>query len=122
MISALQALKRFTEIQDPQTAQPAIQAMKISNPAGIMRLFASHPPLDSKSEDRADRGEPQPGSVLELGLRQPAPIAQLAFVILVRFVDGDAAEIFGDFEQALVALVPIGADFAQKHRSLVGPA
>lgn len=48
MIAALQALKRHYEIQDPQKAQPAIQALKIANPAGIMRLFASHPPLDER--------------------------------------------------------------------------
>lgn len=48
MISALQALKKAQEIQDPQTAQPAIQAMKISSPGGIMRLFASHPPLEER--------------------------------------------------------------------------
>lgn len=48
MISALQTLKRTMELQDPHTAQPAIQALKISSPSGIMRLFASHPPLDER--------------------------------------------------------------------------
>jgi heat shock protein HtpX len=48
MIGALQTLKRNYEVQDPQTAQPAIQALKISSPGGFMRLFASHPPLDER--------------------------------------------------------------------------
>jgi heat shock protein HtpX len=47
MIGALEALQRTVEIQDPQ-AQPAIAAMKISNPAGIMRFMASHPPLEER--------------------------------------------------------------------------
>ena len=48
MISALQALKRTVEIKDEQVAAPAFQAMKISNPSGLMNLFASHPPLDDR--------------------------------------------------------------------------
>ncbi|MCE5318870.1 MAG: M48 family metalloprotease, partial [Parachlamydia sp.] len=48
MISALQTLKRTMELQDPHTAQPAIQALKISSPSNIMRLFASHPPLEER--------------------------------------------------------------------------
>lgn len=48
MISALQTLKRTMEIQDPQAAQPAFQALKISSPSGIMSLFASHPPLEER--------------------------------------------------------------------------
>ncbi len=48
MIGALQTLKRNYEIQDPQTAQPAIQALKISSPSGFMKFFASHPPLDER--------------------------------------------------------------------------
>ncbi len=48
MIAALQALKRTMEAQDPRSAQPAFQALKISNPAGLMKLFASHPPLDER--------------------------------------------------------------------------
>lgn len=50
MIAALQTLKRTSEVQDPQTAQPAIQALKISSPSGFMRWFASHPPLDERIE------------------------------------------------------------------------
>lgn len=48
MIAALQALKRSVEVQDPRAAQPAFQALKISNPSGLMKLFASHPPLDER--------------------------------------------------------------------------
>lgn len=50
MIQALQALKRTMEIKDTQKQQPAFQTMKISNPNGLMRLFASHPPLDERIE------------------------------------------------------------------------
>jgi len=49
MIGALQALQRNVEIQDPQ-AQPALATLKISNPTGIMRFFATHPPLDERIE------------------------------------------------------------------------
>ncbi len=48
MIAALQALKRAVEVQDQSSHQPAFQTMKISNPGGIMKLFASHPPLDER--------------------------------------------------------------------------
>lgn len=48
MIAALQALKRTMEVQDQGTQQPAFQALKISTPTGVMRLFASHPPLDER--------------------------------------------------------------------------
>lgn len=48
MIQALEGLKRTLEDVDP-SAQPAIQAMKISSRAGgIMRLFSTHPPLDER--------------------------------------------------------------------------
>ena len=36
----------------------------------------------------------------------------LVFFVLVGFVQGKAAEFVGDLQQVLVALVPIGADFA----------
>lgn len=46
MIGALQALKRFYEIEDPRK-QPAFQNLKISSHRrGWLKLFASHPPLD----------------------------------------------------------------------------
>lgn len=48
MISALQALKRTVELKDEHVASPAFQAMKISNPSGLMNMFASHPPLDDR--------------------------------------------------------------------------
>ncbi len=48
MIAALRTLQRTVEKKGEQAAQPAIQALKISNPAGIMRLFATHPPLDER--------------------------------------------------------------------------
>lgn len=48
MINALEALKRVTQIKDVRVDQPAYQALKISNPTGMMRLFASHPPLDER--------------------------------------------------------------------------
>ncbi|HEY8516423.1 MAG TPA: protease HtpX [Candidatus Binatia bacterium] len=47
MISALEALRRTVEIQDPRT-QNSMAMLKISNPAGIARLFASHPPLEER--------------------------------------------------------------------------
>lgn len=50
MINALQALKRTMEVKDEQVAAPAFQAMKISNPSGLMNWFASHPPLDQRIE------------------------------------------------------------------------
>jgi heat shock protein HtpX len=48
MISALEALKKVYEIQDPKTDSPAFQAFKISSPGGFTRWFASHPPLDER--------------------------------------------------------------------------
>lgn len=48
MIQALESLKKTFESVDP-TAQPAIQALKISSrPGGIMRFFSTHPPLDDR--------------------------------------------------------------------------
>ncbi|MBI2605893.1 MAG: protease HtpX [Deltaproteobacteria bacterium] len=50
MIQALEGLKRTFESVDP-SAQPAIQALKISSrPGGIMRLFSTHPPLEERIE------------------------------------------------------------------------
>lgn len=48
MIHALQALQRNLKVQDPQAQQSSFQAFKISNPAGMLRLFASHPPLEER--------------------------------------------------------------------------
>ncbi len=50
MIQALQGLQRSFEGVDP-SAQPAIQALKISSrPGGIMRFFSTHPPLEERIE------------------------------------------------------------------------
>jgi heat shock protein HtpX len=48
MIAALEALQRTYGQVDPK-AQPALQTLKISSqPRGIWKLFASHPPLDER--------------------------------------------------------------------------
>lgn len=48
MIQALEALKRTFDDVDP-SAQPAVQALKISSrPGGIMRFFSTHPPLEER--------------------------------------------------------------------------
>ena len=45
MVAALQALQSTFDQVDT-TAQPAVQALKISSrPAGVMRFFSTHPPL-----------------------------------------------------------------------------
>jgi heat shock protein HtpX len=48
MISALHRLKQVIEIKDPNAEKPAVQVFKISNQGGLMRIFASHPPLDER--------------------------------------------------------------------------
>lgn len=48
MINALERLRRTYEDVDP-TAQPAVQALKISSrPGGVMRFFSTHPPLEER--------------------------------------------------------------------------
>jgi heat shock protein HtpX len=48
MIQALEGLQRSIEGVDP-SAQPAIQALKISSrPGGVMRFFSTHPPLEER--------------------------------------------------------------------------
>jgi heat shock protein HtpX len=50
MIQALEGLKRTFEEVNP-SAQPAVQALKISNRSGgVMRLFSTHPPLEERIE------------------------------------------------------------------------
>ncbi len=50
MIQALEGLKRTFDDVDP-SAQPAVQALKISSrPGGIMKLFSTHPPLEERIE------------------------------------------------------------------------
>jgi heat shock protein HtpX len=48
MIASLKTLQRTLDMQDREVAKPAFQALKISNPGGILRLFASHPPLEDR--------------------------------------------------------------------------
>jgi len=48
MINALKALERTVEIHDKHAEQPAIQALKISSPQGILRFFSTHPPLEER--------------------------------------------------------------------------
>jgi heat shock protein HtpX len=47
MIRALQALQRDVGVAQ-QTAQPAVQTLRISSPGGMGRLFMSHPPLEER--------------------------------------------------------------------------
>ena len=51
MISALQVLRNFQDIQNPQES-PAMAAFKISHKGkkGLLRFFASHPPLEERIE------------------------------------------------------------------------
>lgn len=59
MIAALEALRRFYEIQDPREEEQAgIQALKISSRSSFMLLFASHPPLEKRiaALKRAEKG------------------------------------------------------------------
>ncbi len=51
MISSLQALRALKEIKDPREA-PAMAALKISHEGrrGLIRLFATHPPLEARIE------------------------------------------------------------------------
>jgi heat shock protein HtpX len=50
MIQALEGLRRTFDVAD-SAAQPAVQALKISGRSGsIMRLFATHPPLEERIE------------------------------------------------------------------------
>lgn len=48
MIAALEALQRMHNIQDPATAKPSFDSLKISSSKklGWTRFFASHPPLE----------------------------------------------------------------------------
>jgi heat shock protein HtpX len=49
MISALRSLQRTFEIVDPQPQQAQVQTMKISgHGTGLMKLFATHPPLEAR--------------------------------------------------------------------------
>lgn len=50
MIGALQSLQSLQQIQDPKADHPSVAALKISHPTkqGIIRFFATHPPLDER--------------------------------------------------------------------------
>ena len=49
MIDALKTLRVLSEIRDPKE-NPAMAAFKISHPSkkGLLRLFASHPPIEER--------------------------------------------------------------------------
>ena len=40
---------------------------------------------------------------------------KLVFFVLIGFVQGETAEFVRHFEQVLVAVVPLGADFTEEH-------
>src|SRR6476659_865555 len=44
------------------------------------------------------------------------------FFVLVGFVDGNAAEIFRQLQQALVVVIPVGGGLVNHHDALVGEA
>lgn len=50
MVAALESLQRMQEIQDPHVDKPSYAAFKISTRRknGIMRLLATHPPLEDR--------------------------------------------------------------------------
>jgi len=48
MIAALSRLEAIPEEKDPQVQQSSFQALKISNRQGLLHLFATHPPLESR--------------------------------------------------------------------------
>lgn len=48
MLAALRALERTEDIQDPKMQKEAIQAFKISSQKGLLRIFATHPPLEER--------------------------------------------------------------------------
>lgn len=53
MVSALQSLRALQEIKDPRAENPAMAAFKISHPSkkgGMIRFFATHPPLEDRIE------------------------------------------------------------------------
>jgi heat shock protein HtpX len=48
MLGALHALERTLNLHDKHAEQPAFQSMKISSTTPILRLFATHPPLEER--------------------------------------------------------------------------
>src|SRR5216684_396134 len=57
-----------------------------------------------------------------LGVRIKCATQQSGFVVLIRLVNRNPAEIFAYFKQSLVSLVPLGAGFIEEHASLMRPA
>lgn len=48
MVSALNALKRNSNVLDPKTDEPAYDSLKIAGTYQFMGLFATHPPLEER--------------------------------------------------------------------------
>lgn len=48
MVQALSKLQTVSSIEDPRSQNSSFQAFKISNKKGILRLFATHPPLEER--------------------------------------------------------------------------
>ena len=47
MASALARLGNMENLQDPRD-EPALATLKINEPPGFLRLFASHPPIENR--------------------------------------------------------------------------
>jgi heat shock protein HtpX len=47
MVGALQSLGGVENLQDPRD-EPTLATLKINEPPGFLRLFASHPPLETR--------------------------------------------------------------------------
>jgi heat shock protein HtpX len=47
MVGALQSLNQVVNLQDPRD-EPTLATLKINEPPGFLRLFASHPPLEAR--------------------------------------------------------------------------
>ncbi len=58
MVSALEALQRFSQIQDARAGQPAFQALKISSSKQgvVSRFFSTHPPLELRIQRLKEEG------------------------------------------------------------------
>lgn len=48
MVHALEGLNKTLNVVDQEAEQPAFQVMKISNPKGFFKLFATHPPIEER--------------------------------------------------------------------------
>ena len=57
MIGALKTLQSLQQIHDPKADNPAMAAFKISHPSkqGLLRFFATHPPLEERIERLSTR-------------------------------------------------------------------